>query len=113
MKFILLVILTALISAATELVFPWWMIALVPFALGAAVNLNGGASFLAGFLGIAIFWCLATLAKDIPNEHILSQRMAILFNLSNYNLLIFVVSFVGGLVGGISAWAGSLVRKQY
>ena len=111
MKFILLAILTGVLAAATELLFPWWMIAAVPFILAAAFNLTGGTSFIAGFLGIAVFWFIAVLMKDLPNDHILSRRMATLFHLADYGLLIFVISIVGGVVGGLSAWAGSLVRK--
>ena len=74
------------------------------------MNRKPGASFLAGFLGIAIFWLVAVLLKDMPNEHILSRRMAMVFKLPNYTALILVVTIVGGLIGGLSACAGSFIR---
>ena len=111
MKFILLLVSIALISAIAEYFFPWYMIVVVPFILGAIINLKGGASFLAGFVGIMTFWFIAALLRDIPNKHILSTRLAELFMLHDFGLFIFVIAFIGGLLGGISAWAGSLVRK--
>lgn len=111
MRTILFIILIAVLSAVAEVFLPWWMIAVVPFPLAMIMNKKGSTSFLAGFAGIALFWLVAVLVKDIPNEHILSRRMATLFKLPNYGLLILVVTVLGGLIGGLSAWAGSLLRQ--
>ncbi len=111
MRFILFIILVILLTAIGEQFLPWWMIAVVPFGISLFMNMKGGTSFLAGFIGIASFWFVAVLMKDIPNDHILSGRMAVLFHLSDYGLLIFVVALLGGIVGGLSAWSGALLRK--
>jgi hypothetical protein len=112
MKVIAGIISIAILSAAAELFLPWWMIAVVPFIVGIVMHSNGKKSFLAGFLGIAIFWLIAALMKDLPNEHILSTRMASVFGLPNYGLFMLVVVLVGGLIGGLSAWAGGLLREE-
>ncbi len=110
MRFFLLLLLILIITPIGEYFLPWWMVAVVPFGLSLAINIKGGHSFLAGFLGIAIFWYVAALMNDIPNKHLLSHRMAVLFKLGDYGLFLFVTSFIGGLVGGLAAWAGSLLR---
>ena len=111
MRLLLFIISIALLSAVAEYFLPWWMIAVIPFCISLAMNRRAGVSFLAGFIGIASFWLLAVLFKDIPNEHILSRRMAIVFKLPNYGILILVVTLIGGVIGGLSAAAGALMRE--
>ena|ERR1035437_1569135 len=110
MRFLLAVILIALLSAVAEYFLPWWTIAVVCFLVSLFIGGKPGKAFLMGFLGIAIFWLIAALMHDLSNEHILSTRMAALFHLPNYGLFIVVTVFVGGLVGGLSAWAGALLK---
>jgi hypothetical protein len=111
MKFLLSVILIALFSAGAEVLIPsWWVIAVVAFLVSLFVEQKAGRAFLAGFLGIALFWLVAALIHDSANDHILSTKMAVLFHLPNYVLFIGVTALVGGLVGGLSGWAGALIR---
>ena len=111
MKFLLSIILIALLSAAGEIFMScWWTIAVVSFLVSLFIEQRAGRAFLAGFLGIAAFWLVAALVHDSANDHILSTKMAMLFHLPNYGLFICVTTFLGGLVGGLSAWAGALIR---
>ena len=111
-RFLLSVILIAVLSAVAEQWLPWWTIAVVCFIVALVANQRPGKAFLMGFMGIAIFWLVDCTMHDIANEHILATRMAALFKLSNYALFIVVTVFVGGLVGGLSAWAGALLRPS-
>jgi len=112
MKFILSIILVALLSAAAEYFLPWWSIAVVCFLVSLFVKQTGRRAFLMGFLGVGIFWLVAAMMHDVPNEHILSARMATLFHLPNYALFILVTVIIGGLVGGLAAWTGALLRPK-
>jgi hypothetical protein len=112
MRFFLMVVLIVVFSAVAEYFLPWWTIAVVSFLVSLIVGGKAGSSFLAGFLGIALLWLAAALYHDIPNEHILSARMAVLFKLPNYTLFVVVTVFIGGLVGGLAAWAGALFRPR-
>ncbi len=112
MRFILLLLIILVITPLAECFLPWWMIAVVPFLAAVAMNLRGGASFLAGFVGIGAFWFTAALMKDIPNAHLLSQRMAHLFKLGDYGIFLYVVAFIGALIGGLASWAGALIRVR-
>jgi len=111
MRFWLFVLLIALLAAVAEQFLPWWSVAVVAFVVSAFANPKPGRAFRAGFCGIGLCWLVAALLHDIANEHILSTRMAALFHLPNYALFIVVTVFVGGLVGGLSAWAGALIRQ--
>ncbi len=112
MRFLLSVILIALLSGVAENFFSWWSIAVVSFIVAVFFSQKPGKSFLSGFCGVAVFWLVACLMHDMVNDHILSMRMAVLFHLPNYRLFIAVTVLIGGLVGGLSAWAGSLIRPR-
>jgi len=112
MKFFLSIILIAVLSAVAEYFLPWWSLAIVSFLVTLIIAIKPGKAFLAGFLGIAIFWLIAVLLKDIPNDHILSGRMAALFHLPNYFLFSVVTILAGSLIGGLAAWSGALFRYK-
>lgn len=112
MRFLLATISIAVLSGIAELFLPWWIISVVAFVIAFLFRFRPGKSFLAGFCGIAIFWLTAALFCDIPNEHILSHRMAELFHLPGYLLFMLVTAVVGGLVGGMAAMAGSLTSGR-
>jgi hypothetical protein len=112
MKLFLSIVLIVTLSAIAAHFLPWWIIAVVSFVVSLMMAIKPDKAFLAGFLGVAVFWLIAVLLKDIPNEHILSWRMAALFHLPNYILFIIVTVFVGSLIGGLAAWSGALFRYR-
>jgi hypothetical protein len=113
MKFTASTILIAVLSALATWMMPWWLIAVVAFAVSFTFQLSAGKAFLSGFVGIVLFWLVTILMLDIANEHILSGRMAKLFGLPNYGLFIVVNLLVGGLVGGFAAWSGAVLRNTF
>ena len=112
MRFLLSVILIAIFSALAEFILPWWSVAIVAFLISLFVVQKSDKAFLMGFLGVGLCWLTAALLHDIANDHILSARMAVLFKLPNYSMFIGVTVFLGGLIGGLAAWAGALMRPK-
>ena len=112
MRFFVSFILIAILAAFAEIQLPWWSVAIVAFIVALIANLRPAKAFGAGFIGIALLWLILALVQDIRNNHILSARMAPLFHLPHYSLFILVTVLVGGLVGGLGAWCGSLVRRM-
>ncbi len=107
MRFAAFIVCVALVSAVGACFLPWWVVALVAFGISFIIKMRPGTSFLAGFIGVSLFWLAAALLCDIPNNHILSTRVANIFHLSDYRLLITIISIFGGLIGGLSAWAAT------
>ncbi len=91
------------------LMLPWWFCAIVAFA--AAFFLKTPRAFLSGFAGVGLAWLAFSLLKSIPNHNILAGRVAQLFHLPNWLLLLAVTVLIGALVGGFAAMSGSLMRK--
>lgn len=112
MKFLQHTIVIALLSFIAQLFLPWWIIAPIAFIVGYALSRNGGQAFGAAFLGIFLLWAGYAFLIDQRNEHILSTRIATLFPLGgNYWVLILITGVVGGLVAGLSALSGRLIKN--
>jgi hypothetical protein len=113
-KFITSIFLTALLAFAAGLfAFPWWSFAITTIVVFASIPQPLGKSFLAAFAAVFILWGTIALKIDLSNEHLLSKKVAsILFQKESYVLLIIITAFIGGLVAGMSALTGSLLRKS-
>jgi hypothetical protein len=113
MKFIIAILLTALLSFAIGFYMSWWSIALAAFLVAALIRQNPGRAWLSGFLGIFLLWAGLAWWIDIKNQSILSQKVATLFPLDGSVLmLILITALIGALVAGFAALTGSYIRKK-
>ena len=112
MRFFLLVLLVAILSAGATYLLPWWSIAVVCFVVSLLVRQGRGRAFLMGFAGAGLAWLVEAMMHDLANEHILSTRMAVLFHLPNFALFVAVTVLLGGLVGGLAALTGGMLRPK-
>ena len=108
MKFIVAVILTALLGFLGGLYLPWWSIALAAFAVALMIRQRPLMAWLAGFAGIFLLWSLLAWWIDMKNESILSSKIAVIIPLGGSSLaLILVSALAGALVAGVAALSGS------
>jgi hypothetical protein len=113
MRLLLTILFIAIIGFAVEWTTSiWWSAALVAGIAGAFSRLRTGEAFLAGFWGIALMWLSFALWKDMGNHHLLSRKMAEVIHLPSYLLYIIVTFILGGIAGGLPAWAGAHLRKM-
>lgn len=113
MKFIVALILTALLSYAAGLYFPWWSIAIAAFIVAALLPLKPLAAFSAGFSSVFVLWIFLALSIDMNNNHLLSAKISeMLFKSHSHALIMSVTGLIGGLVAGFAALAGSYLRKS-
>ena len=111
MKFVLAVLLTATISFLAGLRLEWWSIAVVAFLVALLIPQLLVRSFVSGFLGIFILWAIIAFWINNENGGRLAKEIAELFKLGGSPvLLVLVTAFIGGLVGGFAAVAGSSLR---
>ncbi len=112
MKFIISLILIALISFALCTVFPWWSIAPAAFLVSVLIPQKASVAFLSGFLALFILWGGYAFYISNINDHILAHKISVLILKNDQPfVLIAITALIGGLVAGLPAFAGSLLRK--
>lgn len=113
MKFIVSILLIALLSFAAGLYLGWWSLALAAFIVAALIPQQPWKAYLSGFLGLLLLWGGLATWIDVKNQHILSQKLAQVLPLGgSYFLLILITALVAAIVAGFAALTGSYVRKK-
>ena len=113
MKFLVAIVLTALLAFISGLFLPWWGIAITSLLVAVLVHQKAGKAFLAGFLGVFILWAGLAWWIDMNNNGVLSKKIASVLPLGGSSLvLILVTGLIGGLVAGMAAMSGSFLRSS-
>jgi hypothetical protein len=111
-KFIVALVVTAILAFTLSINFSWYMIAVAAFLIAVIIPQKESKSFLAGFLAIFFLWGGLAAYMHFTGSSALGITIAKLLPLGgNPLLLILVTAFVGAIVGGFSAWSGSTFRK--
>lgn len=114
MRFLFIAALTAIASYFALMIMPWWIPMLIGFCLILALPMRRNwQSFLATGLGAALCYTAISLFTDQANEHILSRKMAVLFHLPSYPLMIAVTALIGFLTAGFGGWTASALRRLF
>jgi hypothetical protein len=113
MKFIVSLLLTALLAFAGGLYLPWWSVAVAGAVAGILIPLAAWKSFLSAFAGAFLLWGALAWWIDTKNNSILSQKIAQLLPLGGSSLLlILLTALIGALVAGMGGLTGSYLRKK-
>ena len=109
----MLFLIILILSLTSGFFLPWWMVAIIAFLATLFLGKTSGISFWSGFGGVFIAWTILALLKTIPNDNMLVKRVTQLFQLPNWILILLISALIGGLVGGMSALSGVLVKKAF
>ncbi len=109
MKFIIQVLTTAAVCFALQSFLPWWSMAVGAAAVAYFIDNKGGVSFLAGLLGVALLWSAMAFFIDASSHAILTSKVNKLLPIPALAL----TAIVGGLVGGLSALSGTLLKSAF
>lgn len=113
MKFIVSLLLIALLSVAACLYLPWWSIAIVAFIVSALIPQHPGKAFLTGFIALLILWGSLSWYISSNNNDLLAHKVSmIILKTDSPYLLITATALIGALVGGFAALSGSYVRRS-
>ena len=111
---LLLIIIVSCFIAQSFL--PWWIIAPICLIASFYFSSSKKQAFWSGFGGVFILWLAKILSLSLPNEHLLANKVGQVFMLpasdTNWVVLIFVSSLIGGVVGGLSGLTGYSFRKN-
>jgi MFS family permease len=109
----MLFLIILLLSIVAGFILPWWFIAVIAFAAAIMLGKKPGYSFWMGFLAVMVAWALLALIKTLPNDNMLASRVATLVHLPNWFFLLLISAIIGGLVGGMAALSGALIRDIF
>lgn len=113
MKFIVSIVLIALLSFAACLYLPWWSIAIVAFIVAALIPQQPGKSFLSGFVALFLLWGIIAFSISAGNSHLLAHKVSVLIlKMDSPYLLVVATAVIGALVAGLAALSGSYLRKS-
>lgn len=113
MKFIVSLVLIALLSVAACLYLPWWSIAFVAFIVSGLIPQQPGKSFLTGFISILLLWGSLSWYISSNNNHVLAHKVSMLmFKTDSPFMLIGITALIGALVAGFAALSGSYLRRS-
>jgi hypothetical protein len=107
----MLFLIILILSFASGYFLPWWVVAIAAFLAAFFIGKTSGQSFWSGFGAVFIVWTVLALFKSIPNDHILVTRIAKMFHLPHWTFILFVTALIGGIVGGMSALSGVLLKR--
>jgi hypothetical protein len=113
MKFIVALVLTALLGFLLPIFLPWWSFAITSFFVAVFIHQRPWRSFLAGFAALLLLWGIYATIIDNINRHILSTKVAQIlpFN-GSYTALIITTAIIGGLLSGMAALTGSYLSRD-
>ena len=104
----------ALLSFSLCIFLPWWSIAIVCFVVAVCIPQKNWLSFMAGFISLFLLWYGLSFWMSFQNGHLLANRISILIlKQENSFLLVLITALIGGMVGGLAALSGSLIRKIF
>jgi hypothetical protein len=110
MKFIVQLILIAILAYILDIFLPWYSVAIAAFAVSVAIQSK--SNFLAGFFAIALLWFVAAWLIDSHSPSGLADRVALIIPVGKKIWLMVTTAVLGGLVAGFAAMTGSSLRKQ-
>jgi hypothetical protein len=112
MKFLVTILLIALVSFVSCLYFPWWSIALVSLLVIVVIPQKPLSAFMAGFVSLLVLWSAMAFYISNKNDDILAHKISmIILKTDSPVSLILVTGLIGALVAGFAALAGSYMRK--
>jgi hypothetical protein len=112
MKFIVSIIITALLAFAFCLYMPWWMVAVAAFLVAIFIYQHPLRSFLTGFCGIFLLWLVLVLTINSSNDGILARKISMVIGLGESSFtLVLITILIGGITGGLGALTGSHLRR--
>ncbi|SDK43880.1 hypothetical protein SAMN04487898_108169 [Pedobacter sp. ok626] len=107
MVFIVIVILSFLL----QMVLPWWIIIIISFVTCGLIGKTGKIALWAPFFAILLLWTAIALFKTLPNDNILATRVAQMFGIQDWWLILVLTALLGAFTAGVSGFCGYHFRK--
>lgn len=107
MVFIVIIILSFLL----QMILPWWIIVIISFATCGLIGKTGKIALWSPFFAILLLWVGMALFKSIPNNHMLAARVAQMFGVQSWWLILALTALLGAFTAAVSGYCGYQFRK--
>ena len=107
MVFIVVIVASFLL----QMVLPWWIIVVISFTTCGLIGKTGKISLWSPFFAILLLWTGMALFKSVPNNNVLALRVAEMFGVKSWILVLALSSILGAFCAGISGYCGYHFRK--
>ena len=106
-----IVLVMVVMGAIAGIYLPWYALGILFALLAYILRIPSGTAFVLGLVSGFLVWAISAYWMDVQHPSSLPGRMANLFPLGGSILGLYVVTGVlGGLTGGLWAWAGAKLR---
>lgn len=106
-----IVLVMVVIGAISGLYLPWYSLGILFALLAYILRIPTGRAFALGLVSGFLLWAVSAFWIDGQHPSSLPERMAQLFPLGGIVVGLYIVTGVlGGLTGGLWAWAGAKLR---
>lgn len=94
--------------------FEWWTVAIAAFIGGAVFGKSSGETFARGMFAVILLWLVMVCYQHFSTHGILSNKIAQILPVGgNVAILMLATVLIGGLVGGLGAMSGFLIRNLF
>ena len=106
-----IVLVMVVIGAISGQYLPWYALGILFALLAYILRIPTGRAFALGLVSGLLLWAVSAFWIDGQHPSSLPERMAHLFPLGGSVVGLYIVTGVlGGLTGGLWAWAGANLR---
>lgn len=106
-----IVLVMVVMGAIAGIYLPWYALGILFALLAYILRIPAGKAFVLGLVSGFLLWAISAYWVDGQHPSSLPGRMAHVFPLGGSVLGLYVVTGVlGGLTGGLWAWAGAKLR---
>lgn len=106
-------LLIFILAFLAGMVMPWWSVAVVAFLVSLLLGLSPGRAFSSSFAAVFMLWLALAFFIDVRNDHILANRMSLLFfGFKNPIVIGAVSALIGGLVAGMASLSAAYLRAK-
>ncbi|EDM38776.1 hypothetical protein PBAL39_21925 [Pedobacter sp. BAL39] len=107
MVFIVIIIASYLL----QMVMPWWIVVVVSFATCGLIGKTGKIALWSPFFAILLLWLGMSLFESIPNDHLLAKKVAVMFGVQAWWIILALGAILGAFVAAVSGFCGYHFRK--
>jgi len=107
MVFIIIIIISFLL----QMVLPWWIIVIISFVTCGLIGKTGKIALWAPFFAILLLWTSMALFKSLPNNNLLALRVAEMFGVQAWWLILALTALLGAFTAAVSGYCGYHFRK--